>query len=119
MKNQIDQSTPFLAFYDLLRIRGIYSTEEKREKLRRGFRRAMALAAVLVGLALPQGARASSLGNIFSANAVDGKLPAGSYFDNSSTSFMDGTENGGSGVEITGTSDAVFRTDGQNGAKRG
>ena len=50
MKNQIDQSTPFLAFYDLLRIRGIYSTEEKREKLRRGFRRAMALAAVFVGV---------------------------------------------------------------------
>ena len=57
MKN-LDQNTPFLAFYDLLRIRGIYSDEEKREKLRRGFRRAMALAAVLVGLALPQGARA-------------------------------------------------------------
>ena len=61
MKNQIDQSTPFLAFYDLLRIRGIYSDEEKREKLRRGFRRAMALAAILVGLLLPQGAGAAGL----------------------------------------------------------
>ena len=58
MKNQIDQSTPFLAFYDLLRIRGIYSTEEKREKLHRGFRRAMALAAVLFAVAAPQGALA-------------------------------------------------------------
>jgi len=69
MKNQIDQSTPFLAFYDLLRIRGIYSDEEKREKLRRGFRRAMALAATLVAFALPQSAWARP--------RMSGPLPAG------------------------------------------
>ena len=93
MKNQIDQSTPFLAFYDLLRIRGIYAEPEKREKLRRGFRRAMALAAVVLSFALPQRAEADSvlatkfggqtatiaggttydLGD-FGLSAVDGKL---------------------------------------------
>ena len=75
MKDQIDQSTPFLAFYDLLRIRGIYSEPERREKLRRGFRRAMALAAVLVALAVPQ--RASARNNALpdtatSRGTVDG-----------------------------------------------
>ena len=113
-RDSLDQSTPFLAFYDLLRIRGIYSTEEKREKLRRGFRRAAALVATFVGVlasSLPQWARGSALGDIFSANAVNGKLPAGTY-SGAPGSFMDGTENNRLGVEITGTSSAVFKTDG-------
>lgn len=80
MKNQIDQTTPFLAFYDLLRICGIYSDEEKREKLRRGFRRAMALAAVVLALALPQRTSADSvLATRFGAQTAT--IPGGTAYD--------------------------------------
>ena len=90
MKNQIDQSTPFLAFYDLLRIRGIYSDEEKREKLRRGFRRAMALAAILVGLLLPQGAGAAGL---IAQKATGGRLQGGITHDFGSGSLLESGDN--------------------------
>ena len=83
MKNDsLDQNTPFLAFYDLLRIRGVYADPEKREKLRRGFRRAMALAAVLVGLVLPQSARALPAGldgdpRVETSGVTDPPIPPG------------------------------------------
>ncbi len=111
MKNQIDQSTPFLAFYDLLRIRGIYSTEEKREKLRRGFRRAMALAATLVALALPQSAWGSALSGLMENPANvndDGSLKAGAYRGLPSGAFMDSNDH----VTITGSGKALFQTSG-------
>ena len=90
MKNQIDPSTPFLAFYDLLRIRGIYSDEEKREKLRRGFRRAMALAAVLIGLMLPHTSWAAGL---IAQKAENGRLLGGTTHDFGSGTLLEGTDN--------------------------
>ena len=76
MKKDLLKKRPFLAFYSLLRLRGIYSVSEKRrEHLMRGYWRA-AVATLIIGAssvatALPVPNAAQDLANI--ATSVDGK----------------------------------------------
>ncbi len=114
MKN-IDQNTPFLAFYDLLRIRGVYSEPEKREKLRRGFRRAMALAATVLAFALPQGARAGANLPVPDGWEADWNADATEInLSHDTRNWTDFSIGSGYTVNFTGTGTAVNKVTGED-----
>ncbi len=90
--------------------RGLYGKGMRRTPLLKAITGLLAVQMFFLGMA--PAAWASDLGDIFNANAVDGKLPGGRTYTGGGATFMDGSENGGSGVEISGTGTTIFRTSG-------